>query len=157
MGVAGSGKSTVAAHLASHWGAEFRDGDTMQPASNIDKMRRGIALTEPDRAPWIDAVGTWLADSGTRRVTACSSLRKRHRDQLRNLCSGVVFLYLDVTERTARSRVLARTDHFMPASLVGTQFATLERPAAGPDVVWVDANADPAVVVAAVVDVTRGL
>jgi len=155
MGVAGSGKSTVAAALASRWEAEFQDGDAMHPASNIDKMRRGVALTDADRVPWLDAVGAWLGEGETRRVTACSSLRKAYREQLRSLCPGVVFLYLDVSQETARSRLLARTGHFMPASLVGTQFATLERPAAEPHVVWVDANADTPAVVAAAVEAVR--
>ncbi|MBA2609157.1 MAG: gluconokinase, partial [Actinobacteria bacterium] len=138
MGVAGSGKSTVAAELASQAGAEFRDGDAQHPAANLDKMRRGVPLTDDDRAPWLEAVGRWLADGVGPRVTSCSALRESYRDILRRACPGVVFLYLEVTPDTARERLAARTDHFMPASLLASQFTTLEEPLNEPDVVLVD-------------------
>ncbi len=148
MGIAGSGKSTVAAELAAQAGAEFRDGDALHPAANVDKMRRGVPLADVDRAPWLEAVGRWLADGAGPRVTSCSALRKSYRDALRRACPGVLFLYLDVAPDTARKRLAARTDHFMPASLLESQFATLEEPLNEPDVVLVDADADEQDVIA---------
>jgi fructuronate reductase len=140
MGVAGSGKSTIAAALARQLGREFRDGDSFHSPGNVAKMARGEALTDDDRLPWLDSIAAWLAASPG-RIVACSALRKSYRDRLR-VAGPLLFLYLDITPSTARQRVAGRHGHFMPASLIDDQFATLERPAGDePDVRWLDAEA----------------
>jgi gluconokinase len=137
MGVAGSGKSTVAAALARHLGREFRDGDSFHSAENKAKMAAGQPLTDSDRAPWLGNIAAWLAVT-PRGIVACSALRESYRDQLR-LAGSLLFLHLEITPRTARARVADRNGHFMPASLVDDQFATLEPPSPGEsDVVRLD-------------------
>jgi gluconokinase len=140
MGVAGSGKTTVGAALAQCLGAEFCDGDDLHPAANLAKMARGEPLTDADRASWLDAVAHWLCAGGDRpRVAACSALRRAYRDRLRSACStDLTFVWLRVTPETARQRVRDRTGHYMPESLVQSQFATLEEPVAEPGVITVD-------------------
>lgn len=137
MGVSGSGKSTVAEAMADAWDLEFRDGDEFHSDANKQKMQRGEGLNDDDRRPWLDAIGEWLAQ-GPRRVVAASALRRAHRNRLRAAVPGVRFVFLDVAEDVAHERVAQRRGHFMPASLVRSQFETLERPASDEsDVVWV--------------------
>lgn len=147
MGVAGSGKSTIAAALARRLGREFRDGDSFHSPGNVAKMARGEALTDDDRLPWLDSIAAWLAESPG-RVVACSALRKTYRDRLR-VAGPLLFLYLDIAPSTARQRVTGRHGHFMPASLIDDQFATLESPARDePDVLRLDGEARASVLVA---------
>jgi gluconokinase len=135
MGVTGSGKSTVGARLAAlkNWG--FYDGDDYHPASNIEKMRRGEALTDQDRAPWLDRLRELIEDklaAGQSAVVACSALRSVYRKRLlprdTRLADRVRFLYLRISPETAKQRLLMRKDHFMPAPLVASQFEALEEP-----------------------------
>jgi gluconokinase len=146
MGVSGSGKSTIGSALAAALGLPFLEADTLHGAHNVAKMRSGQPLTDQDRAPWLAAIGRALADRRRypRGVLAtCSALRHAYRDQLRQAVPGLRFLFLEVSEVVAGQRLHARSGHFMPASLVPSQFATLERPAAGEsDVLTVDADAD---------------
>ena len=99
MGVAGSGKSTIASALARHLGREFRDGDSFHSPDNVAKMARGQALTDHDRLPWLDSIAAWLAAT-PRRIVACSALRESYRDRLR-VAGPLLFLYLDITPSTA--------------------------------------------------------
>jgi gluconokinase len=155
MGVAGSGKSTIAAALSRQLGREFRDGDSFHSPDNVAKMARGEALTDDDRLPWLDSIAAWLAASPS-RIVACSALRKTYRDRLR-AAGPLLFLYLDITPSTARQRVAGRHGHFMPASLIDDQFATLERPAGDePDVRWLDAEAPWPVLVARALSAVSG-
>jgi len=134
MGVSGSGKTTIGRALALAHGLDFVDGDDLHPAANVAKMHAGTPLDDIDRAPWLDAVGATLADRVAHPagiVVACSALKRTYRDRLRVASGGCRFLYLALPRETAVLRVGHRPGHFMPASLVANQFATLEVP--GPD------------------------
>lgn len=123
MGPSGSGKSLVGAAVAAALRAEFIDGDDLHPRANIAKMSAGVALTDADRAPWLDAVAAAL--HRPRIVVACSALRRAYRDRIRSLAPGTVFVELVVPPAQLRTRV-SRRDHFMPATLIDSQLATLE-------------------------------
>jgi gluconokinase len=156
MGVAGSGKSTIAAALARHLGREFRDGDSFHSPDNVAKMARGQALTDHDRLPWLDSIAAWLAAT-PRRIVACSALKQSYRDRLR-AAGPLLFLYLDITPSTAGQRVMGRHGHFMPASLIDDQFATLERPTSDePDVLRLDGEAPEPVLVARALSAVTGV
>jgi len=129
MGVSGSGKTAVGAALAEALGLRFVDGDALHPAANVAKMAAGIPLDDADRAPWLDAIGAVLA--GGQVVVACSALKRAYRDRLRAAAPGLQLVFLDGSPVLLESRMTARPGHFMPASLLGSQLATLERP--GPD------------------------
>ena len=128
MGVTGSGKTTVARAVAADFGWDFADADDLHPAANIAKMSAGVALTDEDRWPWLDAVGEWLAgrDGG---VIACSALRRVYRDRLREAAPGTVFIHLAAQQSVLTERVALRLEaegHFAGPALLATQFATLE-------------------------------
>lgn len=131
MGVAGSGKSAVGAGLAQAIGAEFLDGDDLHPAANRARMAAGLPLRDSDRWPWLDTVGAWLAAGGGPRVIACSALTRAYRDRIRQAAPGTIFLHLSGPKALIAARMAARQGHFMPTSLLDSQFATLEPP--GPD------------------------
>lgn len=153
MGVSGAGKTTVGAILAERLGAEFLEGDRFHPPANIAKMSRGEALDDGDRVPWLDRLGEELAhrvQAGRRVVLTCSALKRIYRDRLRRHCPSVRFVYLRGEKRLIRARLDRRADHFMPAALLDSQFATLEPPAVEEDAVTADINADPEAVVDAV-------
>src|SRR3954464_5439843 len=127
MGVSGSGKSTVGAALAQRLRVPFADADDFHPLANIKKMSSGQALDDVDRHPWLDAIGVWLGGHcGEGGVMSCSALKRRYRDQLRRHCPDVIFLHLAGTPEVIGKRQAARPGHFMPASLLASQFATLE-------------------------------
>jgi gluconokinase len=130
MGVAGCGKSQVGQRLAARLGLPLIEGDTFHSAESIIKMRDGVPLTDADRAGWLCTLGEQLA-SQRGAVLACSALRRSYRDILRESVkaqSSLCFLFLNINEAASQARVAARTDHFYPASLVASQFATLEDP-----------------------------
>lgn len=132
MGVSGSGKTTVGKLLAETLGLEFADADQFHSKANIAKMAAGVPLTDDDRWPWLEGLGDWLADhrdSGA--VATCSALRRAYRDVLRRHAPGLWFLDLTGTPEVMAERIAHRGHHFMPVSLVGSQFDTLEPP--GPD------------------------
>ena len=126
MGVSGSGKSTVGAALAQRLSVPFADADDFPPPANIAKMTAGEALDDHDRHPWLEAVGAWLAAHPDGGVMSCSALKRRYRDQLRHHAHGVEFVFLEGTRDVIAKRQASRPGHFMPASLVTSQFATLE-------------------------------
>ena len=127
MGVCGSGKTVCGEALAGALGVPFADADTFHPEANVQKMAAGHPLTDEDRAPWLAAIGAWLHDHGeSGAVVTCSALRRSYRDQLRAKAPGVPFLHLAGPAEVVTARVAARDDHFMPASLVASQHATLE-------------------------------
>jgi gluconokinase len=141
MGVAGCGKSSVAQALAAGLGGVLIEGDVFHPQANVDKMARGIPLTDEDRAGWLDRLSEEIervASRGERAVLACSALRQRYRNRLRGATSSLGFVFLDLPQPEALRRVSQRESHFMPASLVESQFATLERPVAEPLTLTVD-------------------
>ena len=127
MGVSGSGKSTVGAALAQRLGVPFADADDFHPAGNVAKMTSGQALNDDDRYPWLDAIGQWLAQHcGEGGVMSCSALKRKYRDQLRRHCPDVEFLHLSGSLEVIGARQASRPGHFMPASLLKSQFDTLE-------------------------------
>ncbi len=128
MGVSGSGKSSVGAALAQRLRVPFADADDLHPAANIAKMSAGHALDDDDRWPWLDAVGAWLAaHAGTGGgVMSCSALKRAYRDHLRQHAPEVGFVHLDGTPEVIAARQASRPGHFMPASLLHSQLATLE-------------------------------
>ena len=131
MGVAGCGKSVVGTALAESMGLRYIEGDELHPPENVARMRRGEPLTDELREGWLDAVGAAIQASleqGKAAIAACSALKLRYRDRLRAKAPTLVFVYLAISPETARSRVGGRSGHFMPASLVDSQFATLEPP-----------------------------
>ncbi|MBZ9797847.1 gluconokinase [Mesorhizobium sp. ES1-4] len=131
MGVAGCGKSAVGIALAAALGAVFIEGDRLHPPENVARMARGEPLTDQLREGWLDAIGGHIAASigkGQGVVAACSALKHSYRARLRGFCPDIDFLYLEIDPATARRRVGNRKGHFMPASLVDTQFAILEPP-----------------------------
>ena len=134
MGVSGSGKSTIAALVAQHLGWPMIEGDDLHPPANIAKMTQGIPLTDDDRKPWLEAIAarihSWRV-AGTQGVVTCSSLRRAYRDLLRAGHDDVRFVFLKGSYELLLGRMEHRKRHFMPPSLLQSQFATLEEP--GPD------------------------
>jgi gluconokinase len=126
MGVSGSGKSTVGAALAQRLRVPFADADDFHPPANIAKMTAGNPLDDDDRYPWLEAIGEWLAQHGDGGVMSCSALKRKYRDQMRRHCPTVEFLHLSGTPQVIGKRQASRPGHFMPASLLASQFATLE-------------------------------
>ena len=131
MGVSGSGKSTVGAALARRLGVPFADADAFHPQSNIAKMAAGEPLTDADRYPWLAAIGSWLAQHADGGVMSCSALKRSYRDQLRSHCPRIEFLHLTGSPELIASRQAGRSGHFMPSTLLKSQFAALEP--LGPD------------------------
>lgn len=127
MGVSGSGKSTVGAALAQRLRFPFADADDFHPPANIAKMTAGESLNDDDRHPWLESLGEWLhTQCAVGGVMSCSALKRRYRDQLRSHCPDVQFLHLSGTPETIGARQASRPGHFMPASLLASQFDTLE-------------------------------
>lgn len=126
MGVSGSGKSTVGAALARRLRLPFADADDFHPAANIAKMTAGHPLDDDDRRPWLDSIGEWLAAHPDGGVMCCSALKNVYRDRLRDHCPDVQFLYLAGTPEVIGRRQADRPGHFMPPSLLASQFETLD-------------------------------
>ncbi|HTW16323.1 MAG TPA: gluconokinase [Nocardioides sp.] len=126
MGVSGSGKSTVGAALAQRLRVPFADADDLHPEANIAKMSRGEALDDHDRYPWLERVGAWLAEHPDGGVMSCSALKRKYRDQLRHHAPGTEFVLLAGNREVIERRQASRPGHFMPASLLTSQLATLE-------------------------------
>ena len=135
MGVSGCGKSTVAAALRDRFGFDMLEGDDLHPRANVEKMRSGTPLSDGDREPWLRAVGAWMARrerEGRDTVVSCSALKRGYRDLLRGE-ADVWFLHLDGAAALVGERLRARRGHFMPASLLASQFDALEPLAADED------------------------
>ncbi len=142
MGVSGSGKSTVGAALAQRLRVPFVDADTLHPPANIAKMTAGEPLGDDDRYPWLENVGEWLAGHRGGGVVSCSALKRKYRDQLRAHCPRVEFLHLAGSPELISGRLAARTGHFMPATLLRSQFETLEPLSADEPGITVDVGHD---------------
>ncbi|MBD0863241.1 gluconokinase [Gordonia sp. zg691] len=126
MGVSGSGKSTVGAALAQRLRVPFADADDFHSAANIAKMSAGQPLDDADRRPWLEAIGTWLAEHGDGGVMSCSALKREYRDRLRGHAPSVVFAHLDGSVEVIARRQASRPGHFMPPALLTSQFETLQ-------------------------------
>ena len=155
MGVSGSGKTTIGELLAARLRWPYEEGDALHPPANVAKMHAGHPLDDADRAPWLAKVADWVdarLDAGQCGVITCSALKHAYRDLIARRGSGVEFVYLHGSPELIASRLAARQDHFMPASLLDTQFATLEEPVAGEPVLRVEIGATPEIIVANIID-----
>jgi gluconokinase len=132
IGVAGSGKTTIASGLAEKLGVPFVEGDSLHPIANVKKMAGGIPLTDEDRWPWLRAIGERMEVerlTGHGVVVSCSALKHAYRDCLRKEVHGKVhFILLDGSRELISARMKKRKGHFMPPALLDSQFATLEKP-----------------------------
>jgi gluconokinase len=131
MGVTGSGKTTVGKLLAERMGCSFFDADDFHPETNVEKMRNGQPLDDADRAPWLIRLRELIDrefGAGRSLVLACSALRAKYRDALLSGTEAVRFVYLKIRPETAIARLAERAGHYMPASLVPSQFEALEEP-----------------------------
>lgn len=157
MGVAGSGKSTIGGQLAQAIGAHFLEGDNFHPAANIAKMSRGQSLTDADRAPWLSALRQEIQQAlkhGQLLVMTCSALKQAYREQLQQGDARVQFIHLAPPCETLTDRLAKRSGHFLPASLLASQLATLEPPVNA----WIFGNdQSPAATVAAIRQRLAGL
>jgi gluconokinase len=145
-GVSGSGKTTVGKLLAKDLGWQFHEGDDFHSAANVEKMRRGEALTDSDRQPWLDALRALIqsaVENGEQAILACSALKQSYRAHLR-VNEQVVFVHLAATPELIGRRLRQRKGHFMNPFLLHSQFATLETPETG---LSLDASLPPAVLV----------
>ena len=144
MGVCGCGKSTVGERLARELGALFIEGDAFHPPANVARMAAGIALTDADRQGWLEALAAQLADArraGRSVVLACSALKRRYRDVLRLGAPDLRVVHLAGDRAMLAARLAARQGHYMPASLLDSQLATLETPDPDERAVTLDAGA----------------
>jgi gluconokinase len=156
MGVSGAGKSTVGPLIAAGLGVGFDDADSFHPPANIAKMSRGEALDDADRAPWLDAIGAHLsAHRGRGCVVTCSALKRAYRDRLRAAAPDLRLVFLSGNIELVAARQAARAGHFMPASLVASQFATLEAPDAEEGAIVLDVAATPQALAQAALDQLR--
>ena len=132
MGVSGSGKTTVGQALAERTGWRFADGDDFHPPANVEKMRAGVPLDDEDRRPWLLRLNGLLRDAVAREepiVIACSALREPYRALLAAGLPGLLFVHLAGSPAMIEERLAGRAHRYMPASLLASQFATLEPPA----------------------------
>jgi len=141
MGVAGCGKSSLGGALAQAEGAHLIEGDAYHSESNREKMRRGIALTDDDRADWLDVLAGELRAGRANVVLTCSALKRAYRDRLRAAAPGLRFVFMEIDPASARARIETRDAHFFSPSLVASQFAALESPVGEAGVLRVDALA----------------
>lgn len=152
MGVAGSGKTTIGELLARALEIPFVEGDDLHPRANIERMANGIPLTDEDRRPWLLAIAQRLREaeqSGSGLVVACSALKRSYRDLLRSQGTAETrFVYLRGSQPTVAERLARRRGHFMPASLLASQFAALEEPGAGEHAAVYDIREAPETIVA---------
>ncbi len=143
MGVSGSGKSTVGELLAQELGWEYLEGDDFHPPANVEKMRSGTPLTDEDRLPWLDALRELIEDALKRNrhlVITCSALKKEYRLRLSVDASKVVYVYLKGDFELIAARLKERKGHFMPETLLKSQFEALEEPK---DAITVDVALSP--------------
>ncbi|NNG73718.1 gluconokinase [Rhizobium laguerreae] len=142
MGVSGCGKSSVGEKLAEALHLQFMEGDALHPAANVEKMSKGIPLTDDDRMPWLDRIGEEMKASLEKSegiIVSCSALKRLYRDRLRAAAGGnLFFVYLEGSRALLMKRMGERKGHFMPVSLLDSQLATLEVPPGEPGVVTVD-------------------
>ena len=154
MGVSGCGKTTAAALLADRMGWRYREGDDLHPAANVEKMRGGTPLTDADRLPWLQAIAreidAWRA-AGASAVVTCSALKKAYREIIVGQRPDVGLVYLRGSPELIARRMAARQEHFMPAALLASQFATLEEPTLDERPIVVDVGSPAADIVAAIV------
>ena len=141
MGVSGAGKTTIANSLAMRLGWPFQEGDALHPEANVAKMHAGIALTDADRQPWLQAVAAWIDGQRAKHqpgIVTCSALRRAYRQQLMGGRPEVRLIYLRGTRALLDERLATRHGHFMPESLLASQLDTLEEPVPDEDPLTID-------------------
>jgi gluconokinase len=155
MGVAASGKTTIATRLAARLSYTFADADEFHPTANVAKMARGEALTDADREPWLKTLAAWIAtqhEACHSTVLACSALKRRYRDTLRTAAPQVLFIHLTAPREALRERIKSRLGHFVPPELLESQLATLEPLQSDEPGITLDATALPDAIIARVLD-----
>jgi len=153
-GVSGSGKTTVGAMLAGRLSWRFADADDFHPATNVEKMRAGIPLTDEDRWPWLRAIEAWMDEriaAGESAVLGCSALKRSYRDMLLGGRPDVQMVFLDVDPEELARRLAARHGHFFPEKLLDTQLDALDPPQPDERVISVVEADDPAGTVALII------
>jgi gluconokinase len=154
MGVSGSGKTTVGVLLSAALGCQFQEGDDLHPPENVEKMHKGMPLTDADRFPWLrkiaEEIDGWRArdESG---VLTCSALKRSYRDTIIGDRSGVTLVYLKGSHDLIHARMAARQEHFMPVALLDSQFATLQEPTPDEHPITVDVGGRPSEIVSEIV------
>ncbi|MFF5705041.1 gluconokinase [Streptomyces sp. NPDC012794] len=145
MGVAGTGKTTVGRLLAEALGLPYAEGDAFHPAANVAKMSAGTPLDDADRWPWLDAIGEWMRNRAAPHggVVAASCLKRSYRDRLRSAAPDAVFVHLTGDRPLVEKRMADRRGHFMPPSLLASQFAVLEPLGADERGIAVDVSGTP--------------
>ncbi len=154
MGVSGSGKSTIASLLAIRLGWTYEDGDWFHPAKNVAKMHAGHPLQDEDRWPWLRAIAAAIADArlqNKRMVIACSALKRKYRDVLVSGARDVRIVYLKGSREQIGLRISLRQGHFMPSSLLDSQFDTLEEPRSDEQPIIVSIDVHPKEIVERIV------
>jgi gluconokinase len=158
MGVSGSGKSCVGALLAAELGIRFVEGDSFHAPESVAKMRAGTPLTDDDRAGWLARLAQEIgaaAAAGEALVLSCSALKRRYRDQLRAADPALRFIHLTGDRALVAQRMAARSGHYMPLSLLASQFATLEALQADEAGLALDIRETPAQLVADIIDAAK--
>jgi gluconokinase len=158
MGVSGCGKSTIGSLLAGRLQWEFEDGDWFHPAANVEKMHKGIPLTDGDRGPWLHSIEAWIDKTrgeGGHGVIACSVLKRRYRDVLIGDRTDVRLVYLKGSEELIARRIATRHEHFMPPSLLHSQFIALEEPGADENPITISIEPRPSEIVAQILSVLQ--
>jgi carbohydrate kinase (thermoresistant glucokinase family) len=156
MGVAGAGKSTVGRDVAERLSWSFVEGDELHPAENVAKMRSGHPLTDADRAPWLAAIAAVIErwrSGGEHGVVTCSALKRSYRRQIIGDRSDTRLVYLAGSRHLIATRLAARRGHFMPTSLLDSQFATLEPPGPEEDPIIVGIDRTPDEIVERIVGI----
>ena len=154
MGVSGSGKTVIGTLLARARGVEFIEGDTYHSPANIEKMSAGVPLTDNDRGGWLQAIAQRIKranDDGEGVVVSCSALKRSYRDSIRAEAGVVQFIFLRGERALIGDRIRDRTGHFMPLSLLDSQFAALEEPSSDENIWIVDIDASPDVIAASLI------
>jgi gluconokinase len=154
MGVSGSGKTTVSTLVSAALGCQFQEGDDLHPAENVEKMHSGTPLTDGDRLPWLrkiaEKIDDWRA-KGESGVLTCSALKRSYRDIIIGDRREVTLVYLKGSYDLIRRRMAERHDHFMPLTLLDSQFATLQEPTPDEHAIIVDVGGRPAEIAAEIV------
>ena len=155
MGVSGSGKSTVGRMLAQHLGVDFLEGDDLHTGQNVARMAAGIALTDEDRRGWLESLAGRLASAsaeGSGLVISCSALKRSYRDILRSGAPDLLIVHLRGDYDLLAIRMATRPGHYMPSSLLDSQFATLEPPDAEENALTLDVRQNPDRLLLSIVD-----